>query len=549
MGKWGSVARTASCQGLYQLKYLHSLTFKLIAIGVFLVIAGSAVRYLLVERTLRTGIEEVVNAQQYSLAKYVAQDIDHKVQTRRRALLQVAEDIPPALLRTPAQMETWLRVHSAALNLFPGGLVLVSADGVGAIADYPAVAGRRQLDFNDRDWFRAVRDGAEFAIGKPGVGRAVKEAVVNMAVPVRDAQQQRVAVLMGVTPLGAPGFLDLVESGNVGKTGGLLLVSPKDKIFVTSSEAEMRLKPLPPPGVNPLHDQAMGGWRGTGVTRNARGLEELSAVVSVPSANWFLVVRTPSTEAFQMVNALLSSIIEDSFKVGALLVVSLVLLLTYIFRPLKQAATHMRAMAQGNQALSHLPVVRQDEVGAMVTSFNELVDKLQQTESRMRYLAHHDALTSLPNRMAFQQSLVQSVALADRQSASLALLFIDLDGFKKVNDTFGHDMGDKLLVQVAARLQACVRASDMVGRLGGDEFVLLLTDDPSVEQAAQIADKVIAAISKPYQIPAAQPVLGASVGIAMYPVHAKTADQLLIVADTAMYVAKRTGGGRHRQAT
>jgi diguanylate cyclase (GGDEF)-like protein len=530
-------------------KYIHSLTFKLIAIGVLLVLAGSSIRYLLMEKTLKSGIEEVVNAQQYSLAKYVAQDIDHKVQARRQALLQLAADMPQALLHSPAQMETWLRVQSAALNLFPAGVVVVDANGVGAIADYPAVAGRRQLDFNDRDWFIATRGGADFAVGKPGIGRAVQEAVVNMAVPVRDARQHVVAVVMGVTPLAAPGFLNLVETGNVGKTGGFLLISPRDQIFVTSSEASMRLKPLPPPGANPLHDQAMGGWRGTGITHNAKGSEELSAVVSIPSANWFLVARTPSAEAFQVVNALLTAVIHNSLRVSVVLMLSLVLLLLYLFRPLKQAAAQMRAMAQGQRALAHLPVVRKDEVGAMVTSFNELVDKLLQSESRMRYLAHHDALTSLHNRMSFQQSLAQSVALASRQDGSLALLFIDLDGFKAVNDTFGHDVGDQLLVQVAARLQACVRASDVVGRLGGDEFVLLLTDNPNAEQAAHIADKVIAAIQAPYGVPHGQPELGASIGIALYPQQANTADQLLNMADTAMYVAKRAGGSRHHGAT
>ncbi len=531
------------------MKYIHSLTFKLIAIGVFLVAAGSSIRYLMMEKTLKTGIEEVVNAQQLSLARYVAQDIDHKVLARRDALTQLAANLPQALLREPVRMEAWLHAQGAALNLFPAGLLVIGDNGLGAIADYPAVAGRRQLDFNERDWFVAIRDGAPFAIGKPTIGRAVQEAVVQMAVPVRDAQQRTVAVLMGVTPLGAPGFLDLVETGNVGRTGSMLLVSPRDRIFVTSSEASMRLKPLPPPGVNALHDRAMLGWRGTGVTRNAEGDQELSAVVGIPGANWFLVARTPSAEAFQVVTTLLTAAIQNSIKISVLLVLSLVALLLYLFRPLKQAAARMRAMAEGQQELAHLPVVRQDEVGAMVSSFNALVDKLQLSESRMSYLAHHDALTSLPNRMAFQQSLAQGVALAERQQGCVALLFIDLDGFKKVNDTFGHDVGDQLLVQVASRLRACVRTSDMVGRLGGDEFVLLLTDGPSMEQAEHVADKVIEAIRKPYDIPDAHPLLGASIGIALYPAHAKTADQLLIVADTAMYVAKRAGGSRHHCAT
>jgi diguanylate cyclase (GGDEF)-like protein len=453
------------------------------------------------------------------------------------------------LLHDGPRLQAWLEEQHIALTLFPDGLVVVDADGRSAIADYPAVAGRRQLDFNDRDWFAAVQAGADFAVGKPGMGRAVKRAVVNMAVPVRNAQQQLVAVLMGVTPLSAPGFLDLVESGNVGKTGGMLLVSPRDQLFVTASNADMRLRPLPAAGVNPLHDQAMAGWRGTGATHNANGQEELSAVVSIPSANWFLVARTPSTEAFEMVNAMLAAIVQNSLRVSALLIVFLALLLTYMFRPLKLGAAQMRAMAQGEAPLAHLPVVRHDEVGGMVSSFNELVDQLLASESHMRYLAHHDALTSLPNRMSFQQGLIQSVALADRQQARLALLFVDLDGFKKVNDTFGHDVGDQLLVQVAQRLRSCVRASDLVGRLGGDEFVLLLTDDPTPEQAAQVADKVIAAINLPYPAPVAQATLGASIGIALYPAQAQTAGQLLIAADSAMYVAKHAGGNRHQRAT
>lgn len=530
------------------MKYFHSLTFKLIAIGVVLLIAGSTARYLLMEKTMTAGIEEVVNAQQLSLARYVAQDIDNKIVARRQALTQLAADMPRPLLHDSERMEAWLRAHTGALNLFPAGLVLVGAEGRGALTDYPPVPGRRQLDFTDRDWFAAVRGGADFALGRPGIGRVVKEAVVNMAVPVRDAQQHLVAVLMGVTPLAAPGFLDLVESGNVGRTGGLLLVSPRDGIFVTASDPDMRLKPLPPPGVNPMHDKAMGGWRGAGLTRNAKDSTELSAVASVPAANWFLVARTPGAEAFQVVDTLLAAIIKNSFKVSALLVLALVLLLTWVFRPLKAAAKEMQSMAQGEKPLGHLPVQRHDEVGDMVTSFNALVDKLKQTESQMSHLAHHDALTGLPNRMAFQQSLAQSVALADRQQTSLAILFIDLDGFKAVNDDWGHGVGDQLLVQVAARLRASVRASDLVGRLGGDEFVVLLTDGPSADEASQIAHKVIEHISQPWLIDGAQPVLGASIGVALYPSRAQNADQLLIAADQAMYVAKRAGGSRQHFA-
>jgi diguanylate cyclase (GGDEF)-like protein len=147
--------------------------------------------------------------------------------------------------------------------------------------------------------------------------------------------------------------------------------------------------------------------------------------------------------------------------------------------------------------------------------------------------------------MAFQANMAQSIALADRQKGSLAVLFMDLDGFKLVNDTHGHDVGDLLLQQVAARLRECVRASDIVGRLGGDEFVLLMTDNPSPKEASQIADKLITRVSEPYIFGNRQMRIGASIGIALFPEDATTADQLLVLADSAMYVAKRGGGKRH----
>ena len=543
------VARTSKIQGFHAVKFIHSLAFKLIALGVVLVLAGNTLRYFVIGDVLKTGVAEVLSAQQSSLASYVAEDINGKVLARQAALAQLAAQLPRQALQQPNDAQAWLQSKATTLPLFNLGLVLVAVDGHGAVADFPVIAGRRQLDFNDRDWFVATRDGADFSIGRPSIGRAAKEAVVNMAVPVRNAQQQVVGVLMGVSAINAPGFLDLMQTVRVGKTGGLLLISPRDHVIVTASDSSMRLAPTPAPGVNPLHDQAMQGWTGSGITRNAQGTEELATVVPVPAAHWFLVVRMPVQEACGVVQRLFASIVGNSLQIGALLTVVMVALLAYLFHPLKHAATQMRAMARGQLALAPLPVVRHDEVGEMVQSFNELVDKLLQSEARMRYLAHHDTLTGLPNRMAFQQSLSQSVALAERQHGSLALLFIDLDGFKAVNDTHGHDAGDQLLQQLALRLRTCVRASDIVGRLGGDEFVVLLTDNPDAQATAQIADKLIACIAQAFDLQGVQATLGASVGIGMYPADADSADQLLIVADAAMYQAKRTGGRRHRTAT
>ena len=534
---------------LLTVKYSHSLVVRLLAIAITLVLSGSAMRYLFIDSTLRSGFTEAVNAQQLSMAKYVADDINGKIIARRELLEHLASEVPHMSLANPMDVQQWLESHTTVRILFSYGVVVIPADGKSAIADFPPLPHRRELDFNDRDWFRIARDQGEFAVGRPGIGRAAKEAVVNMAVPIRDANGKVVGVMMGVTALNSPGFLDLVERGTVGETGGMLLISPRDKLFVTSSNAAMRLQPTPNTGVNPLHDKAMVGWRGTGKTVNAQGVEELAAIADIPSARWFLVVRTPTEETFRSIEKLLGSVLRANIAVGIFLIVFVTWLLRRMFRPLLDSATSMRAMARGEIPLEPLPLRRHDEVGSMVKSFNELVAQQREAQRRMAYLAHHDPLTGLPNRLAFKSHMAHSMALADRQRGALAVLFLDLDGFKLVNDTYGHDMGDLLLQQVSERLLECVRASDIVGRMGGDEFVLLVTDDPDEAAVAHIAEKVIERISEPYAISGHLLSISTSIGVARYPQDATTIDQLLVLADSAMYIAKRGGGRRHQSAS
>jgi diguanylate cyclase (GGDEF)-like protein len=178
----------------------------------------------------------------------------------------------------------------------------------------------------------------------------------------------------------------------------------------------------------------------------------------------------------------------------------------------------------------------------MVESFNSLVAKQIEAESQMTFMAHHDALTGLPNRRSFMLGLRQSIALASRQSSKLALLFIDLDGFKKVNDVHGHKVGDQLLQQVADRLTAGTRESDIVGRFGGDEFVVVSVDCPDRESAALIASKLVATLCEPYVIDGREYCVGASVGIALFPDQATEIEPFIALADAAMYLAKRDGG-------
>lgn len=160
-------------------------------------------------------------------------------------------------------------------------------------------------------------------------------------------------------------------------------------------------------------------------------------------------------------------------------------------------------------------------------------------ERRARYLAMHDGLTALPNRSFFLERLEHALALAGPRRQSLAVLFLDLDEFKPINDTHGHATGDELLRIVAARLNQAVRAEDMVSRLGGDEFACLLGGLPNRGQLSHLAGKLIDAVSAPLTIGHLKFSIRPSVGIAMCPANGTTAEALLKNADAAMYQAKR----------
>jgi len=171
------------------------------------------------------------------------------------------------------------------------------------------------------------------------------------------------------------------------------------------------------------------------------------------------------------------------------------------------------------------------------------ITERKQMEERLQHMAGHDPLTDLPNR-ALTMDRLQS-ALARRDQTHLSVLFIDIDKFKHVNDSFGHPIGDQLLQKIAERLRNSVRESDTVGRLGGDEFLILLNSVGSAERAALVAEKIRAALDQAFTIGARHLHITPSIGIAHFPQHGSDEELLIQRADEAMYRAKSAGGNRY----
>ncbi|WP_160724373.1 putative bifunctional diguanylate cyclase/phosphodiesterase [Bacillus sp. USDA818B3_A] len=239
----------------------------------------------------------------------------------------------------------------------------------------------------------------------------------------------------------------------------------------------------------------------------------------------------------------------------SLAIMVIVLIVSILFsrsitRPIGYIVEQVNEIAQGNFG-KHLHLNRKDELGlltdnvnAMSTDLERYVEDLHQSKELIEYQANHDPLTGLLNRRYLQEKLRSIISEADENGESLSVLFIDMDRFKQVNDSYGHNKGDELLKVIAARIKICLENDDSILiRQGGDEFIILLFRQ-SIEETKASSERLIDALKSPYLIEGNEFYLGVSIGISRYPEHTKNMDTLISYADMAMYTAKNNGGNK-----
>lgn len=219
----------------------------------------------------------------------------------------------------------------------------------------------------------------------------------------------------------------------------------------------------------------------------------------------------------------------------------------HITLPIHKLITTMGNVAKSDDFSLRVHSVATDEVGQLCAGFNTMLkrieqqsDLLQSQKENLHFLATHDALTGLPNRTLFNDRLHKGLSRAKRNKTELAVLFIDLDRFKNINDTMGHDVGDMLLKTVANRLKVAVREDDTVSRFGGDEFVIML-DNVNMEHIQYIINKIKTTVKMPIELQQSQVVITLSIGVSSFPQHGQTPDELIKYSDVAMYHAKNNG--------
>lgn len=247
-------------------------------------------------------------------------------------------------------------------------------------------------------------------------------------------------------------------------------------------------------------------------------------------------------EIYRDVTPLVQRVSTTLWQVAAAATLALTLLYLLQLLVVSRAQRILRRQAQ---ELEHANLALDRRVQERTAALEAEIAERRHAERRLDHLAYHDVLTGLPNRLMFKEHLTHGLSRAARKKSRLAILFIDLDRFKDVNDTLGHSIGDELLVAVTRRIKTCVRTSDTLARQGGDEFICILEDIREPDEARQVADKLLALFRQPFTVSDNELFLSASIGICIAPDDGSDVDILVRNADAAMYQAKSHGRNRY----
>jgi diguanylate cyclase (GGDEF)-like protein len=532
----------------------NSLSVRLTAFTLVVCVGSWLVVTLLNLYVLRSDMRELIGNQQIDSVSMMAAEIDQDLQARFDELSSIAKDIQGTPSTGASVLQAQLEHHPDLLDLFNFGAFITDAKGV-TLASVPRTANRLGVSYSDRDFFQISMHSGRATVGKPVVGRVSKRAVLVLSVPIRNAAGAVVGIFAGVTTLEQPSFLDRVAANKFGSSGGYVLIDKGSRTVITATDTRRIMETLPPPGVNPTLDRHMEGGEGVDLAVNPRGIETVSATKQLRTAPWYLVANWPTTEAFAPIRRLENQILT----MGVLAVLIVALLVWWNIRrhiaPLLRTAVILEKVAKTGEPMRALQVVRKDEIGALTLAFNRLLAHLQQKEKEVEQLAMFDQLTLLPNRRLFLDRLHQAMSHSARQGCHAALLFLDMDRFKTLNDTHGHSAGDALLCEVAQRLVSCVRAADTVARLGGDEFVVIFNDlavyaEDALRQAQAMAESLRTSLAQPYVLKVTESNLNAktvlfessaSIGVCVFSGTRASDSKLIQLADEAMYGVKKSG--------
>ncbi len=648
----------------HSLKYRMAIAAAAVVTLVFVARSGFSQYYAY------TRLNEVVQAQQDTLVRLIADQLDEKLESRAVVLRRLARTLSPSLDQSPAQL---LRLATDTVDMPEhfNAVFLVRPDG--NVVFSTAVPLDKKVSVWERDYFQNIVRGADFAVSDLLQGKHTSSPGVILAVPLRDAKGALRGVVGGVLNLSADNFLRELAQHRVGVTGYYCLVSagPNPR-YAMHPDTSRVLKPALAIGEACGAEQPESRWE---------VLSPVQPVVArrlLESNGWEIISVLPAAEAYSPLFEVRHRAIAVALASLGIAALLMWLMIRRLLAPLEHLHRTVRRLCEQPAAVADLPVERDDEIGELAGAFSEVMSQLSEreaalkaakdsaaaSEKRLEAIANHvpdfvafidaserfvfvnqafalhfglpaaqiaglslrelwgtaeyvayqpfleqaragdpvtftreatdgtawevtfqpawndaqdatatlaglhmfsrnvtgerqklrsleaqtlsDHLTGLLNRKGFDRRLQEMMARADANGHRAALLLVDLDDFKAVNDTHGHPIGDQLLIAFAERLRACVRTGDAVARIGGDEFAIILDNVHSQNTVERIAHTVVHAALRPFEIDGRRLVSTASVGSAMHrPDQGTSVSELFMRADMALYEAKRHGKACH----
>jgi diguanylate cyclase (GGDEF)-like protein len=422
-------------------------------------------------------------------------------------------------------------------DLFPrfANLTTITLDGIAVCSAVPQPGGK-PVDVSKTEWFRRALAEPRFLAGNPFIGPITGRAVSVLVAPIRDEQNtlkgfvglpldlKLYAPSIGGTKL-APGMRMGIVSGD----GYLVWRSEDPEKLIGKYVGDL-------PAVKALLATRDGNFEATGTD----GVPRIYAVAPIPEAGWYAFVGIPSAQLYgRAANDAREKGIYGLLGLLASLLLAVVLA-RRIARPISRISVAARALREGDTAI-RAPLQGPREVIEVAGEFNTMVDAWVKSAEQLKFLANHDVLTGLPNRMLLADRMMQAISRSKRDKRLVGVCFLDLDSFKPINDQYGHETGDHLLIEVGRRIDSSMRAGDTVARLGGDEFILILNELDTVMEIEQALARLQTVLTAPYRVGEREIEFSASIGVAIYPYDDSDPDTLLRHADHAMYVAKQLG--------
>jgi diguanylate cyclase (GGDEF)-like protein/PAS domain S-box-containing protein len=333
---------------------------------------------------LRQELEATLSNQQFSEVSFVAEHIDTAVRLRIDSLSLTANSITPQLMAQRGRLTAFLEERQALYKLYTLGVIVIAANGRG-VADYPPAEGRGGADFTAQDFYQQVMASGSPAISRPGRGRFVNDPRLIIAVPILDRGKRIAGVLAGVASLSDDSLLSDFDDKAHPNSSSYMVISPRDNMHVAATDRSLILQPLPAPGTDRMLDRYLGGFEGSGISVNARGVEELSSAKRIPSAGWLVVGTMPTSRAFEIISHLRNEAIVVAGITSVLLFALLWLFLRRELSPLSRSVELIDKLSSGAiPPLRGIPLEGSPEIRKIQTSFNQLQEHLAHDAQLLR---------------------------------------------------------------------------------------------------------------------------------------------------------------------